>query len=164
LLQVALLIDAQRFDEAITITKKALILEPRNAGGFYNIGQAYFIQHLFKEARQNYQKALDCNPRMSDAWNGLAGVSEAFKDFSSAEVASKDLTNPEVQDNTVEIDPAHILEQAFKSKPDTKDSEIEQRIKEKRNRDKYRQRTRVIRTVEKGDTLKSISMGFFGED
>jgi len=70
----------------------------------------------------------------------------------------------EEQDNTVEIDPAYILEQTFKSKPEVKDSEIEQLIKEKRNRDKYKRSTRVIRTVEKGDTLKSISIGFFGED
>jgi hypothetical protein len=87
-------------------------------------------------------------------------------DVDAPNVLSKEAAgaDSEEQENTVEIDPALILEQTFKSKPESKGSEIEERIKEKRNRDKYRQRTRVIRTVERGDTLKSISMGFFGEE
>ncbi len=74
-----------RLDIALTTFQKAIKINDKHASTFNNIGNIYFAQGKFKEAKKYFGKALSIEPLMPEATNNLATCQSKFGDFQSAE-------------------------------------------------------------------------------
>ncbi|MBI5182115.1 MAG: tetratricopeptide repeat protein, partial [Nitrospirae bacterium] len=59
------------YDDAITSYKKALEVNPKDAGSHYNLGLAYVKKEMYKEAVLETENALKLDPRLTDAHRNL---------------------------------------------------------------------------------------------
>ncbi len=59
------------YDEAIASYKKALEINPKDAGSHYNLGFAYVKKGLYNEAVHETESALKLDPKMADAHRNL---------------------------------------------------------------------------------------------
>lgn len=59
---------------AIAIYKKILSLEPGNVNVLTRMGDLYFSEHLFGDARSCYEQVLKLNPNEELAWNVIGRI------------------------------------------------------------------------------------------
>jgi tetratricopeptide (TPR) repeat protein len=67
--------EAGRSDEALSLYRKALEIQPKWADGWGNVGTLLANQHDFKRAESAFHHLLDINPKDSSAW-AMLGLSE----------------------------------------------------------------------------------------
>ena len=60
--QALLALNVKNYDEAITLLKRAVAIEPGNFQTHYMLGMAYKVKGALAEAISEYKKALDINP------------------------------------------------------------------------------------------------------
>lgn len=78
-----------KYDDAIGLFKKAIVLEPQNEMAYYNLGQAYRKRKDYTLARSSYQKAVELKPQDGNAWGELGHMCENLKELAAAEAAYK---------------------------------------------------------------------------
>ncbi len=71
--------------QAESLLKKAIELDPTNAEAFYNLGKLYTSKKEYAKAIQAYDKAIDLNPRSPDAFFNLGFLYYGKKDYPKAE-------------------------------------------------------------------------------
>jgi tetratricopeptide (TPR) repeat protein/predicted Ser/Thr protein kinase len=83
------LIDVGRLDEGIAEIRRALELDPTDAGANHSLGRAYFVGlGRFSEAADQFERALELNPRYGWAALQLAHCAALLRDFPRAERAA----------------------------------------------------------------------------
>ncbi len=76
-------------DEAIAKFNEVIVLNPKCADCFYNIGYSEAQKKDYDKAEEAYKKAIELKPDYVDAYNGLAGIYNAQRKFDLAADASK---------------------------------------------------------------------------
>jgi tetratricopeptide (TPR) repeat protein len=95
---------AQRYDDAITIYKKAVENDPQSVDAHYNLALTYDKKGMIDESIQSYKQVIHLKPDYGEAHNNLGTVYEK-KDMSSKAIAqfkeavSKDPDLPQAQYN-----------------------------------------------------------------
>ncbi len=86
----ATLIDLGRVAEGIAEIRRALELDPTDAGANHSLGRAYFVGLArFPEAAAQFERALELNPRYGWAALQLAHCAALLRDFARAEKAAR---------------------------------------------------------------------------
>ncbi|MGE5344452.1 MAG: protein kinase domain-containing protein [Acidithiobacillales bacterium] len=84
------LIDVGRLEEGIAEIRRALELDPTDAGANHSLGRAYFVGLArFSEAAAQFERALELNPRYGWAALQLAHCAALLRDFPRAERAAR---------------------------------------------------------------------------
>ena len=68
------LYNLERYNEAISVYKETFSLEKPEALTFYYIGECYERLEDYRKAKINYNKAIQLNPDLADAWMGIGIV------------------------------------------------------------------------------------------
>jgi len=80
--------DANRFDEAIRLYNRAIVLsanKPQTAAtAHFKIGNAYMVQRKFENAAIGFQRAIDLNPGYAEAYNNLGESLGELKQYQRA--------------------------------------------------------------------------------
>lgn len=66
--------DARTVDEYIAEQKTKLGDNPECANTYYNLGMGYLSKRMFKEAEEAFLKAVDCSPKLVEAFVQLGGI------------------------------------------------------------------------------------------
>ena len=83
-------VEAGKTEEAISLYKKAIALEPRNALVYFNLGTAYSMgKQDYKQGRVCFQKAVEINPQFAKAWHNLGLALRNLNDLNGSEQALK---------------------------------------------------------------------------
>jgi tetratricopeptide (TPR) repeat protein/predicted Ser/Thr protein kinase len=84
------LIDVGRVDEGVAEIRRALELDPADAGAHHSLGRAYFVgMGRFGEAAAEYERALEIYPRYGWAALQLAHCAALLRDFPRASSAAQ---------------------------------------------------------------------------
>jgi len=84
------LIDTGRVEEGVAEVRRALELDPGDAGAHHSLGRAYFVGLArFAEAADQFDRALELNPRYGWAALQLAHCAALLRDFPRAERAAR---------------------------------------------------------------------------
>ncbi len=78
------LVEAEAYGEALDLLRMAVLLAPRNARAWSNLGLALGGQCKTKEAAAALRKALEVDPEYAAAWNNLAMRLETLGDIEGA--------------------------------------------------------------------------------
>jgi tetratricopeptide (TPR) repeat protein len=62
------------YKQSIEFHQKALSINPQSYRGWYQLGLVQQANSQFPEALASYQKAIDNNPKMTDAYIGMGGA------------------------------------------------------------------------------------------
>ena len=73
-------------NQAESLLKKAIELDPTNAEAFFNLGKLYTSEKEYAKAIQAYDKAIDLDPSSPDVFFNLGFLYYGRKDYSKAEV------------------------------------------------------------------------------
>ncbi|EPR36162.1 Tetratricopeptide TPR_1 repeat-containing protein [Alkalidesulfovibrio alkalitolerans DSM 16529] len=65
---------ATNVDEYIAEQQNALARNPECANTHYNLGVGYLSKRMFREAEESLIKALDCSPKLVEAYVQLGGI------------------------------------------------------------------------------------------
>jgi tetratricopeptide (TPR) repeat protein len=65
---------AGRWEQAIELYQKALLLESSNPILFFNLGNTFYAQGKYEEARDSFRKALNLDDCYAEAWNNLGNA------------------------------------------------------------------------------------------
>ncbi len=85
--------EADRHEEAMSHYLLAIVDEAENPEVFNNLGLLLYKRGIGREAIENFQKAIDINPRYTDAWYNLGRGYEAVgKQAEAIEAYEKTLT------------------------------------------------------------------------
>jgi tetratricopeptide (TPR) repeat protein len=84
----AKLSNAGKLDEALVKFQEVLKEIPKCAECFSNMGAIYMMKDDFASAEEHYKKALEVNPNMVDAYDGLASLYNAQKRYKEAQQMS----------------------------------------------------------------------------
>lgn len=87
-----------RLDEAIAAGRKAVKLDPMNAGTHYNLALALTDKRLYSDATSEYRAAIRIDPGYGLAWNNLGSCLERMGQKEEAE---------EAYAKAVQINPQH---------------------------------------------------------
>ena len=68
--------DLDRFDDALPAYRKAIEIDPFFQRAHYNLGLAFFGNHRFREAEQEFRIALALNPVDHEAREYLSAIAE----------------------------------------------------------------------------------------
>ena len=71
--------------EGVTLLRKALEADPKNAGAYFDLGNLYTKSKDYSKAINAYQKAADLNYRSSDTFFNLGFIYASKKDYMNAE-------------------------------------------------------------------------------
>ncbi|MGK7894695.1 MAG: tetratricopeptide repeat protein [Xenococcus sp. (in: cyanobacteria)] len=63
-----------RFEEAESIFRQVIRIDPNNSTAYHNLGLALIQQSQLYLAIANYQKAIQLNPNLAEAYNGLGNA------------------------------------------------------------------------------------------
>lgn len=77
---------AQRYDDAITIYKKAVEKDPQSVDAYYNLALTYDKKGMIDESIESYKHVISLKPDHGQAHNNLGTVYEK-KDMSSKAIA-----------------------------------------------------------------------------
>ncbi|EPR40834.1 hypothetical protein dsx2_3274 [Desulfovibrio sp. X2] len=66
--------NAQNVDQYIAEQQAALVKNPECANTHYNLGMGYLTKRMFREAEESFIKALDCSPKLVEAYVQLGGI------------------------------------------------------------------------------------------
>ncbi len=104
--------DAQRWDEAIGLLKKAVELNPRLEGARLELAYAYYREHLYALEAREYEEVLKVNPENTDALFGLASNLETRGEYGEAiKTYEKVLTlDPEDADTYYQLGLAYLAQ------------------------------------------------------
>lgn len=84
------LIDSGRVEEGVAEVRRALELDPEDAGAHHSLGRAYFVGlGRFAEAAAQFDRALELNPRYGWAALQLAHCAALLGDYPRAERAAR---------------------------------------------------------------------------
>lgn len=95
---------AQKYDDALTIYKKAVEKDPQSVDAHYNLALTYDKKGMLDEAIESYKQVVSLNPDHGQAYNNLGTVYEK-KDMLSNAIAqyklavAKDPDLPQAQYN-----------------------------------------------------------------
>jgi tetratricopeptide (TPR) repeat protein len=81
------LIEQGRDDEALTLLKKIRELAPDHPVAYVQLGKIYVKKKQHKEAKETFENAIQINPFIADAHDGLADASDAL---GTKEIAAKE--------------------------------------------------------------------------
>jgi Tfp pilus assembly protein PilF len=81
--------DAERYDEAIAKFNEVIAAVPRCAECHANIGSVHARQRQWEQAEAAYKRALEINPDLIDAYNGLATIYNAQGMFDEAAMGTE---------------------------------------------------------------------------
>ena len=73
-----------KFEEALTMYRKAVMLSPHDEGLYYNVARLFLDMGKPKSAGQALRKALSINPKFERAAKLLVGVQEALAGHSES--------------------------------------------------------------------------------
>lgn len=59
------------YDQALKIAEHVVLIDPKHATAWFNLGAIYEHLHRIEEAKEAYQHALDCDPEIEDAQKQL---------------------------------------------------------------------------------------------
>jgi serine/threonine protein kinase len=91
-------------EQAESLLKKAIELDPANAEAFYNLGKLYTSKKEYAKAIQSYDKATELAPSSPDAFFNLGFLYYGKKDYPKAEALFLKVT---------ELQPAYLDEAYF---------------------------------------------------
>lgn len=74
----------ENYDKAIISLEKCLEKDPKNAEVYYQLGTNFLAQKKYLDAEQNFQKAVDLEPKQRWYWNGLYDVYYQTRVFDKA--------------------------------------------------------------------------------
>jgi tetratricopeptide (TPR) repeat protein len=74
----------KKYDEAIVLLKKALIVSPPDADLYNNLGFSYFSTSRFDSAIYAYSRALEIQPNSAFYYTNRGGAEYSMKDFNHA--------------------------------------------------------------------------------
>lgn len=86
------LTNAGKFDEALVKFETVLTDVPQCAECYTNIGAIHSRKQDWPKAEEAYKKAIEINPELVEAYNGLANVYNAQKKFNEAQAMSAEAT------------------------------------------------------------------------
>lgn len=95
----------ENYDRAIVSLQKCLDKEANNPVIYHELGKNYFALKQYAEAQNNFQKAIDLNPKERWYWNGLYDVFYETKDYNNAiRIVTKLIEfNKDFQDDLVSL-------------------------------------------------------------
>ena len=64
----------ENYDKAIVSLEQCVLKEAKNPEFYYQLGTNYLALKKYAEAEQNFQKAVDLEPKQRWYWNGLYDV------------------------------------------------------------------------------------------
>ncbi|GAG91197.1 unnamed protein product [marine sediment metagenome] len=70
--------------QLLSSIKKAALIKPEDGAIHYNLGAAYSNNEQYEQAIEQYIKAVEIDPAMADAHNGLAFGFYKLKEYDSA--------------------------------------------------------------------------------
>jgi len=79
-----LLIQEERYKDAITELKKSTREDPKNFHSFQNLGIAYFKNKQFDDAIDAYKISIDLNDKNADSFNNLGNCLHEIEKFNEA--------------------------------------------------------------------------------
>jgi tetratricopeptide (TPR) repeat protein len=82
--QAIVMLHARRFDEAATALHRVILLSPRLAEAYVNMGYAMLGLERYRAARDFFLTATDLKPYQANAYYGLASALEQMKDLEGA--------------------------------------------------------------------------------
>lgn len=82
--QAAIMLHAQRYDEAVTALHRLMVLEPRIPEAHVNMGFALLGKEQYKAAFDFFMTAIELNPAQANAYYGVALVQEAAGNLEGA--------------------------------------------------------------------------------
>src|SRR5574343_217700 len=74
----------ENYDKAIVSLEQCVLKEAKNPEFYYQLGTNYLALKKYAEAEQNFQKAINLEPKQRWYWNGLYDVYYQIKDFNKA--------------------------------------------------------------------------------
>ena len=95
---------AQKYDEALTIYKKAVVKDPQSVDAYYNLALTYDKKGMLDESIESYKQVISLKPDHGQAHNNMGTVYEK-KDMLSNAIAqyklavAKDANLPQAQYN-----------------------------------------------------------------
>jgi tetratricopeptide (TPR) repeat protein len=77
-----------KLDEALAKFEEVLVQIPQCAECYTNMGAIYMMKDDFAAAEEQYKKAIEINPELVDAYNGLASLYNTQKRYKEAQLMS----------------------------------------------------------------------------
>ncbi len=80
----------EKIDESIAVYKRAIELDPKRAGAFFNLGNVYRKhKHEYARAIECYRLALEQDPKFAEAWDMQGLCCKRLDDMAGAEKCFK---------------------------------------------------------------------------
>jgi tetratricopeptide (TPR) repeat protein len=80
----AIFLQSGRFDEAINLMQRLIVLQPDHAGAYSNMGSALRRKGLIEKAIKCFEKSIAINPNDANSHNNLANALSELELFSEA--------------------------------------------------------------------------------
>jgi tetratricopeptide (TPR) repeat protein len=70
-----------QYNDALADFQKIAVLKPKNASNYYEIADVQFLMEDFKSASETFDKVIESNPKLSDAYRKKAFCKYKLKEF-----------------------------------------------------------------------------------